>query len=212
MTLPFPFEIVIFAVIAAVVLFQLYNVLGKKVGRQPEQDAKPMPHPLPGGGQQRAEQPAAPLSAQDRQTHAAATELKSRDPSFDPVRFLEGARQAYEAIVRAFAAGDVETLRPLLAPRVLESFEQAINARAPDHRESVEFVEAPRLDLERAYAENDQAMAAVRFLAEIRTTLEHTTPEPSVSEKRTAEIWTFQRAIGASDPNWRLVGVRPATA
>ena len=34
---------IIFAVIAAVVLFQLYNVLGKKVGRQPEDDVRAQP-------------------------------------------------------------------------------------------------------------------------------------------------------------------------
>ena len=38
--LPVQFQIVIFAVIAAVVLFQLYNVLGKRVGRQPQEDAR----------------------------------------------------------------------------------------------------------------------------------------------------------------------------
>ena len=40
---PVQIQIVIFAVIAAVVLFQLYNVLGKKVGRQPEDDARAKP-------------------------------------------------------------------------------------------------------------------------------------------------------------------------
>ncbi|HRJ65452.1 MAG TPA: hypothetical protein PLR59_14040, partial [Brevundimonas sp.] len=45
---PVQIQIVIFAVIAAVVLFQLYNVLGKKVGRQPEEDARAKPAPTPG--------------------------------------------------------------------------------------------------------------------------------------------------------------------
>ena len=40
MPVPVQFQIVIFAVIAAFVLFQLYNVLGKRVGRQPEEDAR----------------------------------------------------------------------------------------------------------------------------------------------------------------------------
>ena len=41
--MPVQVQIVIFAVIAAFVLFQLYNVLGKKVGRQPEDDARAQP-------------------------------------------------------------------------------------------------------------------------------------------------------------------------
>ena len=31
-------------------------------------------------------------------------------------------------------------------------------------------------------------------------------------ERRTAEIWTFERRLGASDPNWALARVEPATA
>jgi membrane protein implicated in regulation of membrane protease activity len=45
---PVQIQIIIFAVIAAIVLFQLYNVLGKKVGRQPEDDARAKP-PAPAG-------------------------------------------------------------------------------------------------------------------------------------------------------------------
>ena len=43
MPVPDQVLIVISAVIAAIVLFQLYNMLGKKVGRQPEEDARAQP-------------------------------------------------------------------------------------------------------------------------------------------------------------------------
>jgi predicted lipid-binding transport protein (Tim44 family) len=42
--------------------------------------------------------------------------LRARQPDFDIGQFLSGARQAYEMIVKAFAAGDRETLKPLLSP------------------------------------------------------------------------------------------------
>ncbi|WP_347342288.1 hypothetical protein [Brevundimonas albigilva] len=45
MNFPVQFQIVVFAVIAAIVLFQLYNVLGKRVGRQPQEDARANPRP-----------------------------------------------------------------------------------------------------------------------------------------------------------------------
>ena len=48
MNLPVQFQIVVFAVIAAIVLFQLYNVLGKRVGRQPQEDAR-LPQAAPAG-------------------------------------------------------------------------------------------------------------------------------------------------------------------
>ena len=206
--------IVVFAVIAAVVLFQLYNVLGKKVGRQPEEDARSKPAtaltntatPDPSGGRP---------GALDAVTLASIAGLKARDPNFDPIRFLEGARQAHETIVRAYAAGDRETLKPLLTPTVMASFEAGIAAReARGETEVAEFLHPARADLEQASAEDNRATAKVRFLAELRNTV---TPadaaaEPQTEERRVAELWTFERTLGASDPNWVLARTEPAAA
>ncbi len=121
--MPVQFQIVIFAVIAAFVLFQLYNVLGKKVGRQPQEDAKTLATPSPTAPE------ASKTPALDAALLASIAGLKARDPAFDPHRFLEGARQAYETIVRGYAAGDRAALKPLLTPTVMASFEAGIAAR-----------------------------------------------------------------------------------
>ncbi len=213
--MPVQVQIVIFAVIAAFVLFQLYNVLGKKVGRQPEEDARARPPvpavPAPAGEQTGAGRP----NVLDAVTLAAIAGLKARDPNFDPVRFLDGARQAHETIVRAYASGDRETLRPLLTPRVMESFEAGIAAReARGETEVAEFVHPARADLELATAEENRAVAKVRFLAELRNRVRPADPaaEEQIEERRVAEIWTFERQLGASDPNWVLARTEPATA
>ena len=211
--MPVQVQVVIFAVIAAFVLFQLYNVLGKKVGRQPEDDARarPAPAPAPTGEPQAAGRP----NVLDAVTLASIAGLKARDPAFDPVRFLEGARQAHETIVRAYASGDRETLKPLLTPRVMESFEGGIAAReARGETETAEFVHPARADLELATAEENRAVARVRFLAELRNRVKPADPaaEEQVEERRVAEIWTFERQLGASDPNWVLARTEPATA
>ena len=43
-------------------------------------------------------------------------------------------------------------------------------------------------------------------------TADATTGEPLVEERRTAEHWTFERTLGATDPNWVLARVEPANA
>ena len=211
--MPVPFQIVVFAVIAALVLFQLYNVLGKRVGRQPQEDAQVVAPP--------PQADAVKAPALDAATLASVSSLKARDPGFDPARFLEGARQAYETIVSAYASGDRAALKPLLTPVVLASFEAGIAAREQrGESETVEFLFPPRADLEGAAAEGDKAVAKVRFLAELRSrvtkasgeTADSATGEPLVEERRTAEHWTFERMLGASDPNWVLARVEPATA
>ena len=206
--MPVQFQIVVFAVIAAFVLFQLYNVLGKKVGRQPQEDAR-LPPAAPQGGPA----PAALTPGVDAATAAAVAGLKARDPAFDPARFLEGARQAYETIVRGYASGDREALRPLLTPSVMTSFEAGIAAReARGEREQAEFLHTPRADLELATVKDDRAVAKVRFLAEMRSTVTPAEGEAMIEERRTAELWTFERTLGAADPNWALARVEPASA
>ena len=208
---PAVIQMIIFAAVAAVLLVLLYNVLGKKVGRQPEDQ----PAPKPVAAEPQAAGAGAPVAwtpAMDPVVAEGAAQLKARDPAFDPPRFLDGARQAYETIVTAFHAGDRETLKPLLGKAVMSSFEQAMAAREAEGRsEQAELPHPPRADLDHAEAAGDLARARVRFLAEIRNAVTQdgvTTTE----ERRTAELWTFERRIGAGDPNWVLARVEAAQA
>jgi predicted lipid-binding transport protein (Tim44 family) len=200
-------ELLIFAALAAVVLYQLYAVLGRRVGRQPDDAA-----PLPVAG--RSED----VDARQRDTGLLApaasglAALRNRDPSFDPGRFLQGARSAYEMIVKAFAGADRETLRRLVAPAVLASFERVLDTREAEGRsETVEFTQAPRADLESAEADGDVGRARVRFLAEFRSRSKGPEGE-AVDDRRTAEVWTFERRFSNRDPNWILVRVDAAEA
>jgi len=202
--------IIALAVGAAFVLFMLYSVLGKRVGRQPGDDPEPKvdrftqpPDPSPD---------LLPPRHELGDTAPAAALIRARDPDFDAADFLEGARTAYATIVRAFAAGDRAALQPLLAPSVMENFEKAMAAREAEGRtEAVEFLHPPRADLEALELEGDIARARVRFLGELRTRSKGPEGE-AVDDRRTAEIWTFQRKVGTLDPNWTLIGVEAAQA
>lgn len=207
---PAVIQMIVFAAVAAVLLVLLYNVLGKKVGRQPEDEPAPQ---TAGAEAQGGTQPqAAWAPAMDPVAAEGAAQLKARDPAFDPARFLDGARQAYETIVTAFHAGDRDTLKPLLSQTVMASFERAMADREAEGRsEQAEMPHPPRADLDHAEAAGDLARARVRFLAEIRNAVTHdgvTTTE----ERRTAELWTFERRIGSGDPNWVLAKVEAAQA
>jgi predicted lipid-binding transport protein (Tim44 family) len=198
-------ELLIFAVLAAVVLYQLYAVLGRRVGRQPEDNPK-------------AATPPATLT----QTTASASDdtallggmaaIKAKDAAFDLEKFLAGAKNAFEIIVPAFAKGDREALRPLLAPQVFAPFDSAIAQREAEGRtESVEFLQPPRADLEDTAVEGDTARIKVRFLAEFRNRSKGPEGE-AVDDRRTAEVWTFERLLSSRDPNWVLARVEAAEA
>lgn len=199
------FELVIFAVFAAVVLYQLYAVLGRRIGRQPEDQPTPV-----GADTDRLPSPEAPEA--DGAPLSGLAAVRQRDPSFDVGQFLGGAKQAYEMIVIAFAAGDRATLKNLLAPDVADSFEAVIAAReAEDRTEKVEFLHAPRADMESIDLDGDTARVVVRFLAEFRSRSKGPEGE-AVDDRRTAELWTFERNLNSRDPNWTLVHVDAAEA
>jgi predicted lipid-binding transport protein (Tim44 family) len=200
-------ELIILAALAAVVLFQLYAVLGRRVGRGPSDLPRTQ---------------TAPASVEPSQRLAGATDdgapltglaaVKARDPGFDIGHFLQGARQAYQMIVTAFAKGDKATLKPLLSPTVMEGFEAEIDKREKEGRtESVDFLQPPRADFEGVDLIGDMVKASVRFLAELRS--RSTGPEgDAVDDKRTAEVWTFERNLKSRDPNWTLIHVDAAEA
>ena len=105
------------------------------------------------------------------------------------------------------------TLRSLLAPKVMASFDTAIAAReAEDRTETVEFLHPPRADLEKAEVVGaDLARVTVRFLAEFRSRTKGPEGE-GVDDRRTAELWTFERNLKSRDPNWLLTHVDAAEA
>ncbi|HYE47354.1 MAG TPA: TIM44-related membrane protein TimA [Caulobacter sp.] len=203
-------KLILFAVLAGVVLYQLYSVLGRRVGRQPEDaereavergEARPVPPPA---GE------AEPLPEGVVLTGLAA--VRARDPNFEVGHFLAGAKSAYQMVVKAFAEGDRDTLKRLLSPTVYDGFEAAIAEReAGGVTETVEFSQPPRADLESATMRGDVAEVVVRFLAEFRARTKGPEGE-AVDDRRTAELWTFERDVTNRDPNWTLAAVDAAQA
>ena len=201
--------LIILAGLAGIVLYQLYAVLGRRVGRQPEDGAVPATaSPL-----ERSADAAAGAVVDDGVQLTGLAAVKAADPAFDLSRFLNGSKSAYEMIVKAFAAGDRAQLRTLLSPQVMAGFDTAIAAREAENRtETVEFSHPPRADLEKAEVLGaDLARLTVRFLAEFRSRTRGPEGE-GVDDRRTAELWTFERHLTSRDPNWLLVHVDAAEA
>jgi predicted lipid-binding transport protein (Tim44 family) len=198
--------LLIFAALAAAVLYQLYAVLGRRVGRQPDETIRNAPALVPGA-----------LEAPRRGTDdtlgiEGLAAMRVNDPAFNPDKFLEGARQAYQRIVQAFSSGDRDALSRLVSPLVLDRFGQVIDKRQSEGRsETVEFTTPPRADIETLAVEGGLARAKVRFLAEFRSRSKGPEGE-AVDDRRTAELWTFERKVADRDPNWVLVRVDAAEA
>lgn len=137
-------------------------------------------------------------------------EVNASDPSFTPKNFLDGATQAYEMIVTAFAAGDRKTLKELLDKEVFEGFDAAIADRdAKGHKVDFTFVGLPGIEITDAGVDKKNASVTVKFDAQVVSATKDSDgqlieghPENTVN---ISDEWTFARSIRSRDPNWKLV-------
>ncbi len=115
----------------------------------------------------------------------------------------------------AFAAGDRGALQPLLAPEVMRRYGDAIDAREAAGRTQIAHVaEVRQAEIESAVLRDRKAQVEVRFDAEIAKATYDSDGEVVEGDpeqlRRVTELWTFERDVGSSDPNWSLVKVRTA--
>ncbi|MGE0596311.1 MAG: Tim44/TimA family putative adaptor protein [Hyphomonadaceae bacterium] len=194
------FEIAVLAFIAGFVLFRLYTTLGRRTGAE-----RPDPRPQPAQGELPREDvgpPPTPAAAPSGPAGEGLMAILRADPGFDVEHFVAGARSAYEIIVGAFAKGDREGLRPLLTPRVYDSYADAITKREQGGGAGPELVRLRQAEIVDATLEGSIARVAVRFEAELA--------EGAHGVRDAREKWTFERDVRSSDPNWRLARVSAA--
>ncbi|MFV0492334.1 MAG: Tim44/TimA family putative adaptor protein [Pseudorhodobacter sp.] len=142
----------------------------------------------------------------------ALAEMKKADDSFIVSEFLNGARGAYEMIVMGFENGELEEIRPFLAPDVFDTFQEAIRARE-EQGLTIESSFGGIRELSIAGAEFDpdtrEGDISVRFIGELTTVVRDKLGEiiegSDTEIKRQRDVWTFSRQMGSSDPNWLLV-------
>ncbi len=220
---------IVFALVAVFVAWKLRSVLGTRGPTQPPVERRP-PGALnvpPLGGEVvplKAAPPAARTEAPplDRWKGFAAPgspvatgfdAIAAVDPSFAPDSFLSGARTAYEMIVGAFAAGDLSTLRRLLAPEVLAKFEKAIRDRvAAEQTMTTTLVSIDAASVVEARLAGTVASVAVRFAAKLVSVTRDKagvaidgSPDDVVDH---LDVWTFTRDVAAGDPNWLLAATQ----
>lgn len=224
-------DIILFAAIAAFLVLRLRSVLGRRTGhegrveydpfrqrkehdQQGAQDDEDKVIHLPEArseSQQDGDKSAGALG--DGPLETALTRIRLADPSFDKDGFAQGARAAFEMIITAFAQGDTDTLRPLLADEVYSDFAQAIEDRR-SRNESLEttIVSVSGAEVIEAELQGRTAFVTVKFVSEqvnVTRDSEGRIIDGDPNEVATiTDIWTFARNTRSRDPNWALVATR----
>ena len=205
-------DILLFGVVAGVILFRLWTVLGTRTGHEapPPETARRAPNaPAPAADQPPVIAPR-PLPNYPAAAARGLADIAGADRNFDPETFLGGASAAYEMIVSAFAAGDRDTLKPLLSREVFDGFSGVLAAReARGEKIEFTFVGIDRADIVDAGIENGMEQVTVRFSSQlISVTRGRDGAVVEGDPQKVAEVtdvWTFAREVRSSDPNWKLV-------
>lgn len=206
--------LVVIAMVAGVILFRLYSVLGRRTGHE----RPPRQLPLAGGTAKANADNVVPLPVPQRAIEAQPSDpvaqglaaISRADRNFDKDHFIGGARHAYELIVTAFAAGDRITLKPLLSDEVYAAFDHGIKARE-DRHEKTDFTFVGFKDLSIVHAEMKGRLAEVTLSFQAQYISATTDANGAVIEgdpktvRDVTDLWTFARDTRSSDPNWSVV-------
>lgn len=217
------FDIIFFALIAGFLILRLRSVLGRRTGNEnPERWTSRLTTrggptaPGPAGGADKVTaltpRPTAPIAAGPNASplDVALAQIHQADPGFEPARFLEGARGAFDMIVSAFAQGDTASLRPLLANDVYDNFAAAIKGRH-DAKQMLEttLISIKSADILEARMDGRSAFVTVKFVSEQVNVTRNANGEIVDGDPNhvaaITDVWTFARNTRASDPNWALV-------
>ncbi|UEM21022.1 Tim44/TimA family putative adaptor protein [Skermanella mucosa] len=215
-------DILIFAMIAAFLVYRLRGVLGRRHGEERQRPNPYTPRPGQEGGDNVVTLPDRgrlpvdlPPPAPDEPYSLAAgiAQIQANDPTFDEKNFVQGARAAFEMIVTAFAQGDTPTLRPLLSDDVYDNFAAAIrNRQAAGETLETQVIGIRDSDVIEARMEGRTAFVTIKFVSDqVNITRDKAgevidgDPEQPLE---VVDIWTFARNTRSRNPNWTLIETR----
>ena len=181
------FDIIVFAGIAAFLIYRLRNVLGKRSGFE-KKISKPQPKEKETNSIKNIPQ----LKDNENKLSKAYEVLVD----FDHKKFLEGAKFAFETIINAFNNNDKKTLKNLLTKDVFLTFENAIEEKKNNPNYQFYSIVV------------DEVTDVLVMDSLINITLKITSEqfkdndESTISKKQ--DTWTFQKKITSNSPIWLL--------
>ncbi|MDC0191857.1 Tim44/TimA family putative adaptor protein [Alphaproteobacteria bacterium] len=181
------FDIIVFAGVAAFLIYRLRNVLGKRSGFE-KKIGKPQPKEKEINSLKNIPQ----LKDNENKLSKAYEVLVD----FDHKKFLEGAKFAFETIINAFNNNDKKTLKNLLTKNVFLTFENAIDEKKNN----------PNYQFYSIIVDEVTDVSVIDSL--INITLKITSEqfkdndESTISKKQ--DTWTFQKKINSNSPIWLL--------
>lgn len=148
-------------------------------------------------------------------TELSETEKVLRQiPRFNQESFINGAKRAFEIIITSFANGDTTPLKTLVGKNLVKKFDEIIKQRKADGiTAETDFVGFNSAEIVNAKIdEKSNAHIAVRFVSEQANVLKDAKGNVIEGDENfiqsITDVWTFEKSINATSPNWILVSTK----
>lgn len=223
--LPFA-DIIIIALIAIFIILRLRNTLGKDVGHTPDLDdlrkrlegkaadekvVQMNGEPVPAADEKAKKvEEAVRAAIADSGLLQGIDAIAAADPQFSISGFLEGAKAAFEWVLKAYNGADHETLKMLLAAPIYEEFKLAMDAaKESSTKTETTLVAITDAQIIGAALDKNTARVTVRFVSEqIEITRDAegkiVAGDPSKADAVEDE-WVFERDVKSRSPNWLVM-------
>ena len=182
------FDIIVFAVIAAFIIYRLRSVLGKRTGFQKNTSQEKLVKKDVDQNQIKLPQ----LKENEQKLESVYKNI----PGFDHKVFLEGAKKAFEIIITAFNKGDKNTLKELVSKDVYNAFESAIDSGT--NNPNSQFYSLVIEGIDDARVENGKIIIAVNFISEQILSND----EDKIIKNK--DTWIFEKPEKSNNPAWTL--------
>ncbi|MDC1381967.1 Tim44/TimA family putative adaptor protein [Candidatus Puniceispirillum sp.] len=208
-------DIIIFAVIAVLLVLRLRSVLGQRNGYEQSNGEKHVKQ-FDATDSNNEPTPLHPGQVGDEPVMAQGLDaLRHIDVNFNEKEFIVGASAAFEMILTAYADGDLTQLKRLLGYELLQSFTSSIQARAKAN-ESLNIIidEIREVSVLNISVIDQTASITVHFHSVQKRIAKDKNGETiELDDSDTGDftdIWTFERDLTLSNPNWYLTETESA--
>ena len=183
-------DIILFAVIAAVLATNLYRILGKRT----VSDKKSFKNKV-------KENEITDSIFSEQVMEYSQKQILELDNNFSFNNFIQGAKEAFKIIVEAFNNNKVEEIKHLVSTEVYDNFQKAIDIKNNNYQTfNIKSVKASILNIE---VVKNYANIKVKFLSTQKVTLNNKIKKLEDIK----DIWTFEKDMKTDNLIWKLVEV-----
>lgn len=220
-------DILVYAVIAALLLGRLWAVLGTRNDDEPQRfnpfsaPTKPKNPPKAScsddpsgcGGKSNVVSRLQPPPLPPLSLAGGLERVKTLVPAFDEKLFLREARDIFSSIVGAYASGNLTLVADMLSPELLGQFQEAVEARkAAGQTAQTHIARVKETETTSARVENNQAYLTIRFVSEQENLLRDAAGTiiggTEGKHEEVTDIWTFVHAPLKPGTKWVVVETR----